>query len=74
MSLWVVGRIYAVLTQVCVSAEGLVTSVAVKDGGARDLEQVITASVHSWRYRPRLIAGQPRPFCHLMRFVYSVRR
>jgi hypothetical protein len=73
-SLWVAGRSYVVMAQVCVSADGKVQNVSIKDGAARDLEQVITASVRSWRYEPRMVGGQPRPFCHLIRFVYSVRR
>jgi protein TonB len=73
-SLWVAGRNYVVTAQICVSADGRVSGVAIKDGSARDLEQVITTSVRSWRYEPRFIGGQARPFCHLIRFVYSVRR
>jgi protein TonB len=73
-ALWVTGRSYAVTAQVCVSREGRVSGVVIKDGGVSDLENVITASVRSWRYEPRLVEGQPRPFCHLIRFVYSVKR
>jgi hypothetical protein len=72
-SLWAFGRTYAVLTQVCVSAEGTVSGVSIRDGSAPELERVITSTVRSWRYRPRMVEGAARPFCHLMKFVYTTR-
>jgi hypothetical protein len=72
-SLWGSGRVYDVLAQVCVSADGGVSGVSIRNGAAPELDRVITATVASWRYRPRLVAGAARPFCHLMKFVYTTR-
>jgi hypothetical protein len=72
-SLWGSGRVYDVLAQVCVSTDGGVSGVSIRNGAAPELDRVITATVASWRYRPRMVAGAPRPFCHLMKFVYTTR-
>jgi hypothetical protein len=72
-SLWVTGRVYAVLAQVCVAVDGGVSTVSIRNGSAPELDRLITASVRSWRYRPRVVEGAARPFCHLMKFVYSTR-
>jgi outer membrane biosynthesis protein TonB len=72
-SLWGSGRVYDVLAQVCVSTDGGVSGVSIRDGAAPELDRLISATVASWRYRPRLVAGAPRPFCHLMKFVYTTR-
>lgn len=73
-SLWVSGRVYAVIAQVCVSAAGRVADVAIKRGAAPELDRAVAHAMRSWRYRPRLIAGTPRPFCHLMKLEFSLRQ
>jgi outer membrane biosynthesis protein TonB len=72
-SLWVVGRVYNVMTRVCVSADGRVSGVAVRSGAEPELDQLLVATMRSWRYRPRLVDGAARPFCHLMKVQYAVR-
>jgi hypothetical protein len=72
-SLWVSGRVYSVLAQVCVSARGEVSDVAIKRGAAAELDRAVTVAMHSWRYRPRMIAGTPQPFCHLIKVDFSLR-
>ena len=72
-SLWVWGRVYSVLAQVCVSARGEVSDVAIKRGAAPELDRAVAVAMRSWRYRPRLIAGTPQPFCHLIKLDFSLR-
>jgi protein TonB len=72
-SLWVTGRVYNVMTRVCVSAEGRVSGVAVRSGAEPELDQLLVSTMRSWRYRPRLVDGAARPFCHLMKVQYAVR-
>jgi TonB family protein len=67
------GSVYHVLVKVCVAADGRVHDVTVAQGGALDLDRVLVTAVRTWRYRPRLVAGTPAPFCHLMGFEYSMR-
>jgi TonB family protein len=72
-SLWVWGRVYSVLVRVCVSPEGRVSDVAIQRGAQPELDRLVAVTVRSWRYRPRLVAGTPRPFCHLIKLDFSVR-
>jgi TonB family protein len=72
-SLWVVGRVYSVLAQVCVSARGEVSDVNIKHGAAPELDRAVMVAMRSWRYRPRMVEGAPRPFCHLMKLDFSLR-
>jgi outer membrane biosynthesis protein TonB len=72
-SLWVWGRVYTVLAQVCVSARGQVSDVSIKRGAAPELDRAVSAAMHSWQYRPRLVEGAPRPFCHLIKLDFSLR-
>jgi protein TonB len=73
-SLWVSGRLYAVIAQVCVTVEGRVSDVTIKRGAAPELDHAVTATMRSWRYRPRIVQGRPRPFCHLMKLEFSLRQ
>jgi TonB family protein len=72
-SLRVWGRVYTVLAQVCVSARGEVSDVAIKRGAAAELDRAVTVAMRSWRYRPRMVEGAPRPFCHLIKLDFSLR-
>jgi len=72
-SLAVWGRVYSVLAQVCVSDRGQVADVAIKHGAAPELDRAVTVAMRSWRYRPRMVAGAPRPFCHLIKLEFSLR-
>jgi outer membrane biosynthesis protein TonB len=72
-SLWVWGRVYSVLAQVCVSARGEVSDVSIKHGAAAELDRAVAVAMRSWRYRPRMVEGAPRPFCHLMKLDFSLR-
>jgi TonB family protein len=72
-SLWVVGRVYSVLAQICVSARGEVSDVTIKRGAAPELDRAVLVAMRSWRYRPRMVEGAPRPFCHLMKLDFTLR-
>jgi TonB family protein len=72
-SLWVWGRVYSIIAEVCVSAEGRVSNVSIKRSADPELDRVVAGTMRSWRYRPRLVAGVPRPFCHLMKLDFSLR-
>jgi TonB family protein len=72
-SLWISGRTYHVLVEVCVTDGGRVADVLVRSGAAPELDRTLVSAVRSWRYRPRIVAGAARPFCHLMKMEYSLR-
>jgi hypothetical protein len=59
------------LVEVCVSERGDVKDVYVRQGSGGDADAMLTKGIKSWRYRPWLVMGIPRPFCHPIRIVYK---
>ena len=69
---WPPGRTTnAVLVEICVSEQGDVNDVVVRQSAGPDTDDFLTKAIRSWRYRPRLVSGSPRPFCHPIRIVYK---
>jgi hypothetical protein len=69
---WLAGhRDYAMLFRICVSTEGTVSNVVVLKSANEEADQVLCNAIQKWRYRPRIVDGAPRPFCHPIRIVYS---
>ena len=69
---WPPGRTTnALLVEVCVSERGTVNDVVVRQSAGADTDSFLSTAIRSWRYRPRLVAGSPRPFCHPIRIVYK---
>jgi hypothetical protein len=61
--------------KVCIGVTGDVTSATrVKSTKYSDYDQRIANAIHSWRYRPYTVAGQPAPACGMVTFVYSIQR
>jgi protein TonB len=71
-SLWVHGRIYTVAVQMCITAEGRVDEVTLKQGAAPELDALVLSTLRTWRYRSRIVQGKPRAFCHPMIIHYDV--
>ena len=61
---------YAMMVDVCVSERGQVSQVNISPTGSELLVRTLREAVHTWRYRPLVIAGTPRPFCHVVRVIY----
>jgi len=71
-SFWPPGEITCpFLAEVCVGTDGSVATVAIKEGATEEADGIVNRAIRSWRYRPRLVGGVPRPFCHPIRIVYS---
>jgi len=69
---WLAGhREYAMLFRICVSTEGTVSNVVVLKSANEEADQILCNAIQKWRYRPRIVDGSPRPFCHPIRIVYS---
>jgi hypothetical protein len=69
---WLAGhREYAMLFRICVSTDGTVSNVVVLKSANEEADQVLCNAIQKWRYRPRIVDGSPRPFCHPIRIVYS---
>lgn len=68
---WPEARPYIVQVAVCVSEAGSVSDAVLQSSASPSLDPVVLAAVRSWRYRPRLVAGEPRPFCHGVTIAYE---
>jgi TonB family protein len=66
------GRSYLVAVQICVGIEGRVDNALLDEGADQELDAAVLAAVRTWRYRPLLVAGVARPFCHRIRITYEV--
>jgi hypothetical protein len=64
-------RTYAFLLQVCVSESGQVDRVIIDRGARPDLDVFLAKAIRTWRYRPWIVSGMARPFCHPLRITYS---
>jgi TonB family protein len=71
-SCWPPGRVAnSMLVEICVSERGEVTDVVVRQSAGNDADSFLINAIRSWRYRPRLVMGSARPFCHPIRIVYK---
>jgi hypothetical protein len=61
---------YLMAIEVCVSMEGSVSNVTFQQGANEDVDRLVATAIRSWRYRPRIVGGSPRPFCHPIRIEY----
>jgi major membrane immunogen (membrane-anchored lipoprotein) len=69
---WPAGRReWAMLFRICVSTEGTVSNVVVLKSASEEVDRLVGAAITSWRYRPRIVDGSPRPFCHPIRIIYA---
>jgi outer membrane biosynthesis protein TonB len=50
--------------QICVAEDGRVSEAALRSAVSPTLDGIVLEAVRSWRYHPRLVDGQPAPFCH----------
>jgi hypothetical protein len=62
--LWPAWRPYVVSLEVCVGIAGQVTDVALRSSASARLDSIVLAAAKTWRYHPRVVDGQPTPFCH----------
>jgi TonB family protein len=70
-ALWPEARPYIVRVRLCVSEAGRVTDAALQSAASAVLDPQVLAAVKGWRYRPRLIGGEARPFCHTVTIAYE---
>ena len=43
----------------------------VRHSSGTDADAILSRTIKNWRYRPRVVMGSPRPFCHPIRIVYK---
>jgi TonB family protein len=65
------GHVYEVVVEVCVAADGHVSDVVIKHGATAELDRLLASAMRSWRYRVLMANGVARPFCHLMKVIYT---
>jgi TonB family protein len=61
---WTRWQPYLVSLEVCVASTGRVDEVVLRSSASAELDPIVVAAVKTWRYRPRMVGGQPAPFCH----------
>jgi TonB family protein len=69
---WAGPRPYLVVIDLCVSPDGQVTEASLLSGRSSTLDPVVLRAVRTWRYRPRLVAGRPQGFCHVVTIRYEM--
>jgi TonB family protein len=70
-SQWTSDRPYLVVLDVCVSGEGQVSDVALVRPASPSFDPVLLEAVRTWRYKPRLVGGSARAFCHVVAIKYE---
>jgi hypothetical protein len=70
-ALWTDARPYIVRVGLCVSDAGRVIDAVLQSAASPALDPLVLAAVRGWRYRPRLVDGQPQPFCHAVTIAYE---
>jgi hypothetical protein len=63
---------YLLVIEVCVNTDGSVSNVTFQQGAKNeDVDQLVSSAIRSWRYRPRIVGGSARPFCHPIGIEYT---
>jgi hypothetical protein len=71
-SYWWGGQLsYPLEVEVCVAADGGVSTVTFAKGANEDVDRLVGNAIRTWRYRPRMVGGSPRPFCHPIKIEYT---
>jgi len=68
------GATQALTMQVCVSTSGAVSGVSFAQGRDSHLGRALREAILTWRYRPMMVDGAARPFCHPVRIEYRYGR
>jgi hypothetical protein len=61
----------AVMLEICANELGEVVDVITRRSTAPDYDAFLSNTIRTWRYRPLVVDGRPRSFCHLMIITYS---
>jgi TonB family protein len=62
--LWFQRRLFSVELKICVATSGNVSDVSLLRSADRSLDDLTVAAARTWRYKPLVIEGAARPFCH----------
>jgi outer membrane biosynthesis protein TonB len=62
--LWFQQRLFSVELKICVATTGDVSGVSLLRSAAPSLDDLTVAAARTWRYKPLVIEGAARPFCH----------
>ena len=71
-SLSIRGKTYRVATRICINTAGRVERVEVEQVNDAEIDALVVGAERKWRYRPRIVRGEPRPFCHPMIITFEV--
>jgi outer membrane biosynthesis protein TonB len=57
--------------EICVTDGGVVSEITMDHRAAAALEDALRTAIRTWRYRPLVIGGTARPFCHELEIRYT---
>lgn len=69
----VVNQTYVTTLEICVSAAGSVSSVAVVRRSIRLIDDQFEEIIPRWRFHPYLVDGRPSPFCYRLNYRVSTK-
>jgi TonB family protein len=69
-ALWSRQRVFSIELKVCVAPDGAVSGVTLTRSTVQSLDDAVVAAARTWRYRPLVVEGAARPFCHLILIHY----
>lgn len=62
----------APVVEMCLDENGEVKSLELlRTSGFREYDEQILGAMSHWKYEPHVVAGEPRPICTHIRFVYD---
>jgi TonB family protein len=67
------GMKLAAVVRICVSPQGTVSDVRLLKSADPMVDAQIPEVLHTWRYRPYLVDGQPAPFCYVQQYEIAPR-
>jgi outer membrane biosynthesis protein TonB len=71
-SLYVRGKVYRLLVQMCIGSDGRVKSATLQEGAAPALDAQVLVDMRQWRYKPRIVHGTPSAFCYKVKVSYEI--
>lgn len=63
-----------VVAKICVSTSGGVSRVSIIKGADPAVDDIVVATVSTWRFRPFLLNDRPVPFCYIGNFSFRTQR
>jgi hypothetical protein len=71
LAMWGRRTPYLVVLDICVTVNGDVDAATLRSSASPELDPLVLAAAHGWRYRARVVHGEKLPFCHRVAIQYE---